>query len=103
MLQLRVFGASQAMTDVAQRLQEIPGARHVIRSGAGDAGGAVVTADLVDDAVDRALQQVTRLGVPAEDVVLVREEAIGQSTAPRPFATVVWADLLSQAGANARP
>src|SRR5436190_5897748 len=47
--------------------------------------------------------KVTRLGVPAQDVVLVREEAIGQPAAPRPLATVVWADLLSQAGVNARP
>lgn len=103
MLQLRVFGASGPMAEVAQCLEEVPGARHVIRSGGGNAGGTLVTADLVDDAVDRALQQVRRLGVPAEDVVLVREEAIGRQASPRPLATVVWADLLSQAGVNARP
>lgn len=94
------------MADVAQCLHEIPGARHVIRTGDGDSGEsgeALVTADLVDDAVDRALQQVRRLGVPADDVILVREEAIGQAARQRPLATVVWADLLSQAGANARP
>jgi uncharacterized hydrophobic protein (TIGR00271 family) len=103
MLQLRVFGASRAMADVVHCLQEIPGARHVTRSGDGHDGGSLVTADLLDDAVDRALQQVTRLGVPAEDVVLVREDAIGRQSSPRPLATVVWADLLSQAGVNARP
>lgn len=103
MLQLRVFGAPEAMSDVAQCLQETPGARHVIRSGDGDSGEALVTADLVDDAVDRALLQVRRLGVPTQDVVLVREDAIGQQASPRPLATVVWADLLSQAGVNARP
>lgn len=92
------------MADVAQCLQDVPGARHVIRSGDGDDGGGVlVTADLLDDAVDRALQQVRGLGVPAQDVVLVREDAIGQQASPRPLATVVWADLLSQAGLNARP
>ena len=63
----------------------------------------MVMADLGDEAVDRALDQVTRMGVPAEDVVLVRVESIGQSVAQRPLASVVWADLLSQAGANARP
>ena len=103
MLQLRVFGASEAMSDVAECLQEIPGARHVIRSGDGDGGGALVTADLLDDAVDRALHQVRGLGVPTQDVVLVREDAIGQQASPRPLATVVWVDLLSQAGLNARP
>jgi uncharacterized hydrophobic protein (TIGR00271 family) len=103
MLQLRVFGAAPAMADVAERLQGIPGSRHVIRTGNGDGDPAVVMADLVDDAVDRALEQVKRMGVPADDVVLLRVDSIGPSVAQRPFASVVWADLLNQAGANARP
>jgi uncharacterized hydrophobic protein (TIGR00271 family) len=102
-LQLRVFGTPPAMAAVADRLQRIPGSRHVIQLGNGELGGALVSADLVDDAVDRALEQVTQLGVPAEDVVLVRLESIGASVAQRPLASVVWSDLLSQAGANARP
>jgi uncharacterized hydrophobic protein (TIGR00271 family) len=102
-LQLRVFGAPPTMAAVADSLQRIPGSRHVIQLGNGELGGALVSADLVDDAVDRALEQVTRLGVPAEDVVLVRLESIGPSVAQRPLASVVWSDLLSQAGANARP
>lgn len=103
MLQLRVFGTPPAMAAVAESLQRIPGSRHVIQLGNGELGGALVSADLVDDAVDRALEQVTQLGVPAEDVVLVRLESIGPSVAQRPLASVVWSDLLSQAGANARP
>ena len=103
MLQLRVFGPPSTMAVVADRLHRIPGARHVIQMGNGELGGALVSADLVDDAVDRALEQVSRLGVPSEDVVLVRLESIGASVAQRPLASVVWSDLLSQAGANARP
>ena len=103
MLQLRVFGTPPTMAAVADSLQRIPGARHVIQMGNGELGGALVSADLVDDAVDGALEQVTRLGVPSEDVVLVRLESIGASVAQRPLASVVWADLVSQAGANARP
>jgi uncharacterized hydrophobic protein (TIGR00271 family) len=102
-LQLRVFGTPPAMAAVADRLQRIPGSRHVIQLGNGELGGALVSADLVDDAVDRALEQVTQLGVPAEDIALVRLESIGPSVAQRPLASVVWSDLLSQAGANARP
>jgi uncharacterized hydrophobic protein (TIGR00271 family) len=102
-LQLRVFGASQQLVDVAARLQEIPGSRHVVRTGDGAHGNAFVTADLVDDAVDRALEQVRRMGVPAEDIVLVRVETIGAAAAQRPLASVVWTDLVTQAGANARP
>jgi len=102
-LQIRVFGAPPAMAAVADSLHRIPGARHVIQIGNGELGGSLVSADLVDDAVDGALEQVKRLGVPAEDVALVRLESIGASVAQRPLASVVWSDLLSQAGANARP
>jgi uncharacterized hydrophobic protein (TIGR00271 family) len=91
------------MVDVAKRLEEIPGSRHVIVTG-GDASKTVlVTADLVDEAVDRALSHVKRLGFPPEDVVLLRLDSIGPSVAQPSFASVVWADLLSQAGVNARP
>jgi uncharacterized hydrophobic protein (TIGR00271 family) len=102
-LQLRVFGSSQELADVARRLQDIPGSRHVMRVGDGNDGRALLTADLVDDAVDEALRQVNRLGLPADDVVLIRVDTIGPAAAQRPLASVVWADLLSQAGANARP
>ncbi len=64
MVQVRVFGASQAMSQVADRLQQIPGSRHVIRTPDGARGVALVTAHLADDAVDRTLEQLGRLGVP---------------------------------------
>jgi len=103
MLQLRVFGASATLADVASRLEQIPGSRHVVRSGDGGPGAALVTAELVDDAVDSALEQVRGLRIPDEDVDLVRLESIGPGTAARPLASVVWADLIGQAGLNARP
>jgi uncharacterized hydrophobic protein (TIGR00271 family) len=102
-LQLRVYGASRVIGDVAGELEAIPGSRHVILSGDGSSGNALVTADLVDDAVDQALERVKKLGLPSEDVVLLRLDSIGPTAAGNPLASVVWADLLSQAGANARP
>jgi uncharacterized hydrophobic protein (TIGR00271 family) len=75
----------------------------VLVTGAGASENSLVTADLADDAVDRALESVASLGLPAEDIVLVRVDSIGPATGQRPLATVVWADLLSQAGANASP
>jgi len=99
----RVFGASHAMSDVALRLQQIPGSHHVIRMRDGDPGNVLVTADLAEEAVDHALEQLSSLGVPAEDILLIRLDSIGPSAAQRPLASVVWADLLSQAGENARP
>lgn len=104
MLRLHVFGASPAIDEVAHDLREIPGSRHVIRTGGdGQSGEALVMADLVDDAVDPAMDRVRRLGVRNEDVALIRLDSIGPSVGPRPIASVVWTDLLSQAGANARP
>src|SRR5689334_2632082 len=91
------------MSQVAERLQQIPGSRHVIRMHDGARGVALVTADLADDVVDRTLEQLDQLGVPRENVVLVRLDSIGPSTARHPLTSVVWADLLSQAGVNARP
>jgi uncharacterized hydrophobic protein (TIGR00271 family) len=102
-LQLRVFGSERLVAEVAGHLHELPGSRHVIVMGDGSSGNAQVTADLSDDAVDHALTHVQRLGCPAEDVVLLRLDSVGSAVAQRPLASVVWADLLSQAGANARP
>jgi uncharacterized hydrophobic protein (TIGR00271 family) len=102
-VQLRVFGAVDEMLDVAKRLQAIPGAKHVIQMGDRAFGRSLVTADLLDDAVDPALEQVRRLGVPSDDAVLVRMESMGPAKSTRPLASVIWADLLSQAGMNARP
>lgn len=103
MLQLQVFGSTQAMADVAEGLEEIPGSRHVMRTVDGGSGRCVVTADLVEDAVDAALAGVNRLGVPRDDVALLRLDSIGPTAEQRPLGSILWADLLSQASANARP
>jgi hypothetical protein len=86
MLQLRVFGSTQAMANVAERLEEIPGSRHVMRTVDGGSGRCIVTADLVDDAVDAALAGVNRLGVPTEDLALLPLQSIGPSAARPPRA-----------------
>ena len=103
MLQLRVFGTSHQLGDITARLREIPGARHVVRTGDAADGSAFVTADLADDAVDQAVEQVRHMGVPADDVVLVRVQTIGSAAAQSPLSSVVWSDLVTQAGVNARP
>src|ERR1700733_4183515 len=103
MLQLRVFGTAPVVAEIAAGIEDIPGSRHVIRTGNGADEPALMTAGLPDNAVDRALEEVKRLGVPPDDVVLVRLDLIGPSVAQRPLASVVWADRVSQANANARP
>ena len=103
MLQLRIFGASPVIASVSRQLDAVPGSAHVILTADGASGKSLVTADLDEDAVDPALAEVQRLGVPDKDVMLLRLDAIGPAAAQRPLASVMWADLLSQAGANARP
>ena len=103
MLQLRVYGASSTIADVADRVRALEGARHVLVLRDGDAGAAMAMADVTGDAADTALAALRELGVPPQDIELLRFEAIGPAAAFRPLGGVVWADLLSQAGANARP
>jgi hypothetical protein len=73
------------MAHVVELLRGIPGTRHVVQIRDAGPGGALVSAELVDDAVDAALDYVRRLGVAAEDVVLVRLDSIGPSVAARPL------------------
>ena len=103
MLQLRVYGASSRIADVADCVGALEGARHLLVLRDGDAGAAMAMADVTGDAADAALAALRELGVPPEDIELLRFEAIGPAAAYRPLGGVVWADLLSQAGANARP
>jgi hypothetical protein len=102
-LRLRVFGASGLIADVAHQRERIQGASHGIVSDNGAGGQALVTADLVDETPDRVIEAIKRRGLQPEEVTLLRLESIGPAVAQRPLSSVVWADLLSQAGANARP
>ena len=103
MLQLRVSGDAPSLVAVARTLRGIPGTRNVHRSEDADGGTSLVTADLDTDAADPALAAVRGLGVPSAGIVLLRLESIGPSASLDRITSVVWADLLGQAGTNARP
>jgi len=102
MLQLRVFGESSVMGDVAERLTALPGAHHVSVADGGRDESALVTADVRASVADGALELVRGIGIPAEDVSLVRLEVIGPGSAADEPVALVWADLLGQARVNAR-
>jgi uncharacterized hydrophobic protein (TIGR00271 family) len=102
-LHLRVFGTDGTIEQAARELEALPGCRHVMRSADGASQSALVTADVTSDAADAALAHMRRLGIPNDDIDLLRLDSIGPSVSARPFRSVVWADLLSQAGTNARP
>jgi uncharacterized hydrophobic protein (TIGR00271 family) len=102
-LQLRVFGVAPLVAEVAERLAALPGARHITWTEARDrGGGALLTADLEPDAADPALEAVRKAGVPSAEVELLRLESISPGH-PRRGASLIWADLLGQAGEHARP
>ena len=99
---MRVFGDSRAMVTAANALDALPGVRHVSRSDAGHDGTVLVTADVLADTADAALQTLAGLRVPAEDIALVRLERIAPLSAEADPLALVWADLLGQAHVNAR-
>jgi uncharacterized hydrophobic protein (TIGR00271 family) len=104
MLLLRVFGDGPTMAEAFSRLSQFRGVRHVTRADAGGRSGeAVVTADLDTDTADAALGALRRLGVTDEDISLLRLEAIQTGTRRPTRASLLWADLLGQAGEHARP
>jgi uncharacterized hydrophobic protein (TIGR00271 family) len=102
MLQLRVFGDSAAIADVAERLRTLPGARHVSVTGGIQDASALVTADVHAAAADVALDMARARGIAAEDVALLRLDAIGPASGSDEPVALVWADLLGQARINAR-
>ena len=92
------------MAEIAETLLGLPGATHVTRTDAADRSGrALVTADLDPEAADAALTSVEGQGVPAEDVWLLRLDGFQPGRRRSRAGAVVWADLLGQAGENARP
>src|SRR5262245_49816528 len=86
---------------VAEDLGRLPGARHVSLSDGRSAANGLVTADIQPEAADAALTRLARLGIPVEDVTLVRLDTIGPAAAAEPL-ILVWADVLGQAQVQAR-
>jgi uncharacterized hydrophobic protein (TIGR00271 family) len=100
MLQLRVYGDRTAMAATAEELGRLPGTRHVGLSDAAVGARALVTADLRPEAADDALGRLAALGIPTDDIALVRLETIGP-VADESLA-VVWADVVGQARVRAQ-
>jgi uncharacterized hydrophobic protein (TIGR00271 family) len=101
-LQLRVYGEPAAMAAVAERLDALPGMRHVRLAESASRGTALVTVDVRAEAADRALTTLDALGVAADDIALVRLDTIGPGAAAGDVTGLVWADVLGQARARAR-
>ena len=89
------------MAVVAEQLGRLPGVRHVGLSDSRPGGHGLVTADIRPEAADTALTNLDQLGIPTEDVTLVRLETLGAGAAPE-STILVWADILARAQVQAR-
>jgi uncharacterized hydrophobic protein (TIGR00271 family) len=103
MLQLRVYGDTDALTAVGRELEREGAARHLALAGGLRAGSAVLTGDVTPDAADAVLRRLAGDGIPDRDIVLTRTEVIASAGADGESATLIWADVLGQAREHARP
>jgi uncharacterized hydrophobic protein (TIGR00271 family) len=103
MLQLRIYGPSDSLTDLGRGLEDDGGARNVALAPAVRAGHVLLTAEVHPESADAVLEALARGGVAQDDIALVRVEDITLMAPGRNATSLVWADLLGQARANARP
>ena len=84
----------------------LSGARHVSLGEARLGRETLVTADVRSDAADKALTALGALGVPADDIALVRLDTIAPDADTGESSPLIWAEVLgrarTQAGAPAR-
>ena len=90
------------MAAVAEGLDALSGARHVSVTDTGRGGAVLVTADVRADVADAALAMLEQRDVPADDIVLVRLDAIGPVSGELESLALVWADLVGRARVQAR-
>jgi uncharacterized hydrophobic protein (TIGR00271 family) len=102
-IRLEVYGESGAMAAVVRLLDRNDEVSRVRHTATTKPGYAVVVAIVEPPAVDELLGDLRRLGVPAEEVTLTREEVLGRSNARGAEAGLVWEDVLGMAARNSRP
>jgi uncharacterized hydrophobic protein (TIGR00271 family) len=103
MIDLDVFGEVEAMTPIAELLEETDGVSRVRLVDATRPGYAVVSASARPRVVDALLAELRRQGVPDADITLTRVEVVGSLATGKAEASLVWADVVGTAWLNARP
>jgi uncharacterized hydrophobic protein (TIGR00271 family) len=102
MLHLRVYGLSEALTEIGEGLEDHGAARNVALSQGVRAGHVLLTAEVSAEWADRVLELLVNRGVAEDDIALARFDEIGPIRPGHP-ASLIWTDVLGQARANARP
>jgi len=103
MLHLRVYGPSASLTEIGEGLEDHGAARNVALAQGVRAGHVLLTAEVSTESADAVLDLLVRSGVPQEDIMLARLDEIGPVQPGSTAHSLVWADVLGQARANARP
>lgn len=103
MLHLRVYGPSDSLTAVGEGLEDHGAARRVAFAQGVRAGHVLLTAEIHSDSADAILEYLLSAGLEREDIALARFDEVGPLATGHPAASLIWADVLGQARANARP
>jgi uncharacterized hydrophobic protein (TIGR00271 family) len=102
MLHLRVYGPSDSLMEIGEGLEDHGAARNVALAQGVRAGHVLLTAEVSAEWADGVLELLVRRGVAEDDIMLARLDEIGPIR-PGRSASLIWADVLGQARANARP
>jgi uncharacterized hydrophobic protein (TIGR00271 family) len=103
MLHLRVYGPSDSLTELGAGLEDRGTARNVALAQGVRAGHVLLTAEVEVESADALLEFLEHSGVAEEDIRLARLDEVGPIRRGRAAASLIWADMLGQATANARP
>src|SRR5262245_2840891 len=103
MLHLRVYGRADSLTAIGAELEELGEVRNVALAPGVRRGYALLTAEVGVESADAVVELLGRNGVPEADIKLARLDEIGPFEERRAAASLIWADVLGQARANARP
>jgi uncharacterized hydrophobic protein (TIGR00271 family) len=103
MLQLRVYGPADSLTEIGEALEDHGAARNVALAPGVRAGHVLLTAEVYAESADPVLELLVASGVAEDDIKLARLDEIGPIGPGRTAGSLIWADVLGQARANARP
>jgi len=103
MLQLKVYGPADSLTEIGGDLEACGAARRVALAQGIRGGHVLLTAEVSAESADAVLKLLLRNGVAEDDIRLARLDEIGPIKPGRTAASLIWADMVGQARVNARP
>jgi len=108
MLRLRLSVEAERAAGLARALGATQGVRRITREEqAGDAGGAVLAADVAPSGADHVMAALREFGVSEDDYLLSRLEVVAPSPSsgrgPAGLDHFTWVEVLGEARANSRP